>query len=656
MSTIDLITYRARARPDGIVIISQTAATVQDQQEAGRWQRRLEPWLRSGNPRGCAYLDFGSQAAFVTWQPASRALPPRLEWEQALAFVGPSAGLTGTYALELPDQARVGPVLGGNGLPPADGTPGPRRDALEARARSPEAVSVLIPLLAHALQRARRVTTPWVEPALAEAVMWGLIAILRMVGDNRPVSFLTYSSKASLDKDVAGMLVSFRTDVLAPLPPDEGFAELAKDLAGRFAADPAGLRRTLSEHGVLTAADHRGRISQLLTLPPGSQPGNVDRGGTATVTTSSGETVADAGPSGPAPSPASPVPPTSHAPRVMCPMCLGDIPNWGTLDYWRWDATLSEYVKIDIPADLNERQRARFTYGASVRCPASTGVTTVAHYLPARYGRFGDPVLLGFVGLTQSGKTHLLASMVGEISRLADYGIDVTELDRATHHDFLEKSVKPLIAGHKVLPGTPDDASTTLTDAFIVRQGNGPERVVALFDVSGGDLARRDSTKEFLWIANGLFFVIDPDHITATRIGDETFSNVLDIMGESPVSQRASAAIVLNKADKIRFEDPIARWLRAGNGTLDPTEFLRESADVYAYLEQRKAMALLRPFQASPKGTLHVASPTGGAQEGEDKASKYPRGVTPLRVLRPLVAMLAMTGVLTGSQSEQIGV
>jgi len=655
MSAIDLITYRARARPDGIVIISQTATTVADQQETGRWQRRLEPWLRAGRPRGCAYLDFGSQAAFVAWQPAGRPLPPRLEWEQALAFVGPSAGLSGTYALELPDQARLAPVLGANRLPPADGTPGPRRDALEARARSPEAVQALIPLLAHALQGARRVTTPWVEPALAEAAMWGLISIVRMTGDTRPVSFLTHAAKAIPDKDIPGTLVSFRADVAATVPPDQGFAELAKDLAGRFAADPAGLRRTLSEHGLLTAADHRGRISQLLSLaprdlPPRSQPGNVDRGGTATVITTSGEPAAEAGSTGPA------APPAPPAPRVMCPMCLGDIPNWGTLDYWRWDATLSEYVKIDIPADLNEKQRARFTYGASVRCPASTGVTTVAHYLPARYGRFGDPVLLGFVGLTQSGKTHLLASMIGEISRLADYGIDVTELDRATHHDFLEKSVKPLIAGHKVLPGTPDDASTTLTDAFIVRQGGGSERVVALFDVSGGDLARRDSTKEFLWIADGLFFVIDPDHITATRIGDETFSNVLDIMGESPVAERASTAIVLNKADKVRFEEPVSRWLRAGNGTLDPTEFLRESADVYAYLEQRQAMALLRPYQASSKGTLHVASPTGGAQEGDEKGSKYPRGVTPLRVLRPLVAMLAMTGVLTGSQAEQIAV
>jgi hypothetical protein len=486
---------------------------------------------------------------------------------------------------------------------------------------------------------------PATDSGLAEAVMWGLITIVRMIGDTQPISFLINASGSSRDADIPGMLVSFRADVVAPLPPDQGFVALATDLAHRFADDPAGLRQALKEHGLSTAADGSGRISRLLSLPPRSQPGNEVRGGTATVTTSSGEPGGHPGPGGPT------------TPIVMCPICLGDIPNWGTLDYWRWDATMGDgdYVKIDIPQDLNPTQRARFTHGAYVRCPASADETMVAHYLPARYGRFGDPVLLGFVGLTQSGKTHLLASMIGEVGRLSDYGIDVTELDRATHHDFMEKSVKPLITGHKVLPGTPDDATTALADAFIVRQGS-TERVVALFDVSGGNLARGDKATEFLWIADGLFFIIDPDHIGASKVGDDTFSNVLDIMGERPKPEPACAAIVLNKADKARFEEPIARWLRAGNGTLDPTEFLRESADVYAYLERHQAMALAKPYQACRKATLHVASPTGGAQDAEDRASTYPRGVTPVRVLRPLVAMLAMTGVLTGPQAELIGV
>jgi hypothetical protein len=640
MSGIGLISYRAAERGDGLVI-NQTATTIADQQETGRWLRRLEPWLRAGSPPGAAYLDFGSQAALIRWHadPGSR-----LAWDRAVVLAGASARLTGTYALELPESAGSGPSPGSTGVPPAGGTPGPRRGAVEARAHAADVVSSIIPALAHALQGAHRVTMPPSEPAHDEAVLWGLITLLRMIGDTRPVSFLTHASGTGRDEDLPGLLVSFRPAAVA-LPPDQGFAELATDLAGRFAEDPARLRQALAERAVPAAADDNVRISRLLTLPPRIQPGNVYRRG-STVTASSDEQAARVEAAGPA------------APAVMCPICLGDIPDWGALDYWRWDATIGEgdYVRIDIPLDLNPTQRARFTHGAYVRCTASTDVTTVAHYLPARYGSFGDPVLLGFVGLTQSGKTHLLASMIGEIEGLSGYGVDVAPLDRATHHDFLERSVKPLITGNRVLPGTPDDASTTLTDAFIVRQRSGLERVVALFDVSGGDLVRRDSTKEFLWIADGLFFVVDPDHIEDSKVGDDAFSNVLDIIEARPKPEPASAAIVLNKADKVRFEEPVARWLRAGDGTLDPTEFLRESADVYAYLEQHRAAALTKPYQACRKATLHVASPTGSAQEDVDKTSRYPRGVTPLRVLRPLVAMLAMTGVLTGPQAELVGV
>lgn len=636
MSPIDLITYRAVRGADWDAVVT-SGTTIRDRQRAERWQRRLSPWLRAVGPAGSAYLDFDPEAAFIRF-PADDGL----SWRTASVLVGQSAELTAVYALELDE--RETPGAGWDGWNPREaGRPGPRRDDLEALARATDASTALSIVLAHVLQGARRVAMPDTEHGQADAVMWGLLTMLRMLGDTGPVSFLTHASASTRDADLPGILVSFRPDIHAPLPPDPGFAALATDLVGRFADDPAGLRQILETHGLTDPAEDRGRIGRLLNLPP-RQPGNTSRGGKATVTNSFG------GPAGPAAAPA--------APTMMCPICLGNIEEWDTLGYWRWDATMGEgeYVRIDIPSDLNVVQRARFTHGAYVRCPASTDVTAAAHYLPARYGRFGDPVLLGFVGLTQSGKTHLLASMIGEISELSDYGIDVTELDRATHHDFLEKSVRPLIAGNKVLPGTPDDATTTLTDAFIVRHGNGPERVVALFDVSGGDLARRDSTKEFLWIADGLFFVIDPDHIAASKVGDDTFSNVLDIMNERPRAERGSAAIILNKADKARFEEPIARWLRAGNGTLDPTEFLRESADVYAYLEEHQALALTKPYQACRKATLHVASPTGGAQEGVDRASKYPRGVTPLRVLRPLAAMLAMTGVLSGPQVEQIGV
>lgn len=611
MSAIDQITYRARQGGDGVTIV-QTETSIRDLEQADSWRRLLDLWLRQGSPLGCAYLDFGSQAAFLRWQASDRS---RLGWEYALALVGQSATLTGTYALELPE-------LDGSRLAlRAGGIPGSRRSELEETARSADAIGVLIPILAHSLQRERRVTMPWTSPGLPEAALWGLISILRMIGDDRPVSFLTHASALNRDGDTPGLLVSFRPDASTPVPPDKGFEAMAADLAHRFADGPADLYRTLVEHEVPEAANHNARISRLLSLPPRKEKKLVVGFSSSVLT---------------------------------CPMCLTEIPDWNALSYWRY--VNGDFEQILIPRDVNPRQRARYLHQAYIRCPAPQDDQTAIHHLPARYGNFGRPVLLGFVGLTESGKSHLLASMIGEINKLSDYGIDIDPLDPAIHQRFLENSVNPLIAHNQVLPGTPDDATTEIADAFIVKNGNGEERVVALFDVSGGDLAQTDKTREFLWIADGLFFVIDPEHINGSKAGDATFSNVLNIVRDRAEQEPVSAAIILNKADKARFEEPVARWLRSGNGTMDPTEFLRESADVYFYLEKHDAMVLTKPYQACPKATLHIASPTGGSKEGDEKEGTYPRGVTPLRVLRPLAAMLAMTGVLTGPQAEMVGV
>jgi hypothetical protein len=637
VSVIHQISYRARGGGSTVTIV-QTATSLTDQRLADRWQRQLDLWLRTGNSRGSAYLDFGAQAAFIRWQANAG---PGLAWEYAFVLVGESAALTGIYALELAEFDGSGLAPPPAGVPLAGGTPGPRREAVERQARSAAAVAQLIPLLAHALKGERRVTMPWTASGLSNAVMWGLISILRMIGDDRPVSFLTHVSAPSREGDTPGLLVSFLPHATEPLPPDQGFAALAADLALRFADDPDDLRQALMQHGLPTkAADHYARIRLLLSLPPRRQPGNVNREEAATVNATFS-----------APAPRADPP----ASAVMCPVCLTEIADWDALSYWSYGSD-GDYEEIRIPPDANPTQRARYLNGAYVRCPASQSDTTGVHHLPARYGRFGEPVLLGFVGLTESGKSHLLTSMIGGIGKLSDYQIDVHPLDPAMHHRFLESSVKPLITRNEVLPGTPDDATTEIADAFIVRHGRGPERVVALFDVSGGVLAQADKTREFLWIADGLFFIVDPDRIRATSAGDETFSNVLNVVRQRLKPEPVSAAIVLGKADKARFEEPVARWLRSGNGTLDPTEFLRESADVYSYLVEHDAELLTEPYQVCEKATLHVASSTGGAKEGEDRASKYPRGVTPLRVLRPLVAMLAMTGVLTGPQAEMIGV
>jgi hypothetical protein len=63
---------------------------------------------------------------------------------------------------------------------------------------------------------------------------------------------------------------------------------------------------------------------------------------------------------------------------------------------------------------------------------------------------------------------------------------------------------------------------------------------------------------------------------------------------------------------------------------------------------------LAQPYHEFDKATLHVTSPTGGV--GDSEEGVYPRGVKPLRVVPPLLAMLAMTGILTGPEADQVGV
>lgn len=339
---------------------------------------------------------------------------------------------------------------------------------------------------------------------------------------------------------------------------------------------------------------------------------------------------------------------------VQCPFCLGDIPDWDKLDRWQWKPEAGEYAKIEIGVGLSEAQRQRLMGGAQVRCPHASASS---HYLPVHYGRSGLPVHLGFVGVTKSGKSHLLSAIVHAIEEreLEPYGIKFSPLDHALHQRFVNEWVTPLFDHDKVLPDT-SEALETFVDAFLVSHNGGPQRPVVLFDVAGGVLSGlyerdRDKAPPFLSIASGLFFIIAPEHVEGRRSSDAAFSNVLDRLQEYGRMDQTNAVVVLNKADMLRFEPRIARWLRAETDPLDPVELLRESADVYGYLKRRRP-ALNRPYQDCARATMHIASPTGGSDDG---AGTYPRGVTPRRVINPLVAMLAMTGLLSGHEAESVG-
>ena len=633
MSALDQIVYRL---PEGTGTILPVAASFRDRAESARWQQWLDPWLQAGGPEDRGYLNFGTQAALLRWRSAGTGPS---SWRMAHVLVGTPTTLSSSYALQLPTLWDLPPRTGKGQLPQLyESDPATRSapSALENRARSSAACEVLVPLLSRVLTGDQSIVAPWTAPLLAEAVLWGLVSILTMLGDARPVSFLTYASGQL--PDLPGLLVTFRHEQARPVP-DPRYEQAAIGLATSYADGPEELRRMLTQHGIGNAADQNGRIARLLDLwPPRPQP--PARHGTA------GSSHAGMGS-------------TSNAHKggtqaVICPICLQDIKDWESLPRWHWDSGQNQYVKLEISADASEPHRNRERRAALVRCPDQLHVMQNEHYLPAEYGQLGPPVVLGFVGLTRSGKSHLLAAMVGAIQRgdLRNYGIDSYPLDYARHKVFLEEYVWPLLEEHRVIPGT-QEGIVTFADAFVITPASGPKRPVALFDVAGGELTKVDDTKRFLDIADGLFFVVDPAELKANGRGDETFNTILDLLKPtSRLHDRVSAAIVLNKADMVRFEEPAARLLRSDSKNLDAAEFLSESADVYAFLSDQGAVAWARPYAECAKATLHVASPTGGAAEGD----AYPRGVTPRRVLRPLVAMLAMTGVLTGGEAERVGI
>jgi Double-GTPase 2 len=342
---------------------------------------------------------------------------------------------------------------------------------------------------------------------------------------------------------------------------------------------------------------------------------------------------------------------------VVCPVCLSRL-LWTELPRYRWDKTSFSYVELKIPGNASPEQAARAERGARIRCPDPSR-STGEHYLPVDYGRYGQPVVLGFVGASRSGKTHLLSAMIGEIEGggLRTCGLTSRPIDEAMHHSFLAESVKPLLEDRKILPATAENI-VSFADALLIGPAGGLERPVAFFDVAGGELGReqssRDGAKSFLEVADGLVFVADPAELgRPARLGEDTFNTVLDLLRSARRLPEVSAAVVVNKADLLRYYNPVSLWLRSGMTGMNPELTLRESEDVFAYLDHRGAQSWTRPYEDCAKATLHVASATGGpAQAGES----YLRTVTPRRVLTPLVALLAMTGVLPGDAARQVGV
>jgi hypothetical protein len=611
------------------------ATSIGPRPELLRWHERVRPWLLTSEHGAPApslfYGVFDGEAVLMR-----RTQQPNAAKATAHLLIGPAKQLPPRIALELRDwtwapgvvPVPVVPLISGREL-------NPHRSPLADEARAPDLAGRLMRLLSWVFAGPSPVVSP-VGPRDA-ALLWGVCDILSALGAGLPqdaqwpIGFETFDDRPE-PRDLGGLFLRF-SDGAPALPQRDDTFETARKLVQVYrAGGVVGLRAYLDQGRVLSHPSMAARIAQAAGngRPPtaGAQPGP------------------QAGPQA-APGQGARSAPAPKGDRLTCPICLGDL-TWGGLELYSYDLNLDQYVPLVIPAQASEKQRARLMRTASVKCPNQAGITSV-HYLPAAYGEFGRPSIFGLVGGSASGKTHLLAAMIGAIEQgdLSAYGLTAQPIDLDRHREYVRNRATPLLADGKWLPATAEGV-IQFVDGFIISSGS-EQRPMALYDVAGGDLLDIEDAKHFLEIADGLIFVIDPERLSKPGgLGDPTFGTVLELLRSSRQLANVSAAIVLSKADLLRFDDPIAYWLRHDDNVLDSAQALEESADVYAYLHQRGAKAWARPYQECSRATLHVASATG--------TSAVERGVRPMRVLKPLVSLMAMTGMIHTSDAETMGI
>lgn len=620
--------------------------------ELRRWHDRVEPWLHAGDDGGgpessLCYAVFGDEAVLVR-----RTRPGAARSATAHLLFGAAGVLTPRLALELRDWTWASADLPGRAPMVNPNALMAHRSSLGAPARAERTREPLAALLSHVLAGRSVIEAPVTDDTAA--LLWGIDDICTVFGSGLrdwpdwTVGFETFAERPSRPGLPPGLFLRFRRDA-APLIAVPGTRPAAAALVRMYLKDGTNALRDLRGTGGLTELDTMAeRVARLTEI--------------AGPTTAAGPAAPPREPSRPRPEPRARVEaatpaqaPSANAARtapaggaqVSCPICLGTL-DWGGLPLYTFDQGIGQYVELVVPQGANDAQRARLMRTASVRC-TNRGDSTPAHHLPAGYGQYGPPAVYGFIGGTTSGKTHLAAAMVAAIERgaLGAYGLTAQPVDLYQHQAFLRDMVHPLFSESTWLPPTVE-GEVAFADAFVMSGAEGPPRAMALFDVAGGELSNVGDAKRFLDIADGLIFVADPRRFAPGSLGDPAFNTVLSLLRASGRISKVSAAIVLNKADLFKFDDPVAHWLSRDSGALDPAEVLEESADVFGYLHQRDAEAWTRPYQECDRATLHVASATG--------TDAIERGARPLRVLRPLVALMAMTGLLTSAEAQDIGV
>lgn len=348
---------------------------------------------------------------------------------------------------------------------------------------------------------------------------------------------------------------------------------------------------------------------------------------------------------------------------VRCPVCADEFTWSPTSTVFVYNEDNSAFEAKDTSRMPSVRQ-AQMRVSGYQKCPHPSGDMD-DHYLPATYFAYPDPLVVGLIGASTAGKTHLLTAMIREAYRdgLTPYGLQASALDFRRHDAFQSLYVKPLEEG-TALAATRFGV-TEAADILLVRGANGQARPITFFDVAGEDLestrALNPATR-FLAAANAVIFVHGledtPDQGgSAGRDPSWSFELAIAQLKGVEGADRIPAAIAVTKADRLRYVPPVDRWMRHRDTRgLDAARMRAESRDVYAFLHHTKAYGSLRPTSAFRRCTLHFVSASGGdALPTEGPTARFVRGVRPVNVLQPLVSILAMSGMIPGPDVERVG-
>lgn len=350
--------------------------------------------------------------------------------------------------------------------------------------------------------------------------------------------------------------------------------------------------------------------------------------------------------------------------QVRCPVCADEFPWSPTPTIYLYNEENAAYEPEDISRMPPIRQ-AQMRVTGYRKCPHPSR-DMAEHFLPATYFDYRDPLVVGLIGASSAGKTHLLTAMIREAHRdgLRPYGVQISALDFRRHDAFQNLYVKPLEAG-AALPGTRHGV-TEAADILLVRGPDGQTRPISFFDVAGEDLESTQALNpatRFLAAANAVIFVHgledtpDPDG-AASRDTSWSFELAIERLKGVEGADRIPAAVAVTKADRLRYVPPVDRWLRhRDEHGLDAARLRAESRDVYAFLHHSKAYGSLRPWSAFRRCTLHFVSASGGdaIRTGTTTPARFVRGIHPLNVLQPLVAILAMSDMILGPEAGRVG-